>query len=370
MEGRLAAVVTRDQDLGDIKLSASGSPARAGSLAVLEGTGDLSVQEPDSGHVGVEAGGGVGGHAEFEEEDLVSAVEAVVGDGSRASVAAAVAGDTLGVGEDGEFLVAADQGVVEDGGGGGAAGTLGVEVRQRVAEDVVEDTGAGAAVVAQEGQAVESLGLSIVVTAASVRGVRVSGLLLLGSCDDWGLDSGSSGNCGRGGISLGSGSCGGAAKVVVLPGRDLSVDGGGDDVTLLDGLFERARVEGLVAVAAVRVGVALGGAGGLGVGGDLLEGDGAAEVEGDLLVKGGERAGVGDGRAGALAVGAHGGHLVVGAGVADVGVLDGIDELAEEVASVFGGAGGALVGDSGGGSKGQDEGGDAHGEVHFGWLFR
>ncbi|KFY17494.1 hypothetical protein V491_04980, partial [Pseudogymnoascus sp. VKM F-3775] len=92
-------------------------------------------------------------------------------------------------------------------------------------------------------------------------------------------------------------------------------------------------------------------------------------VEGDLLVEGSEGASVGDGGAGARAVAAHGGHLVVGAIVADVGVLDGVDELAEVVSAIEGRAGGALVGDSGGGSKGQDERGDAHGEMHF-ELFR
>ncbi|KFY15233.1 hypothetical protein V492_02141, partial [Pseudogymnoascus sp. VKM F-4246] len=164
--------------------------------------------------------------------------------------------------------------------------------------------------------------------------------------------------------SWGRGAAG--TEVVVLPGLDLAVDDSGHHVgALIVGLLDGAGVEGLVAVAAVGVGVALGGAGGLGVGGDLLEGDGPAEVEGDLLIEWGERAGVVDGRGGALAVGAHVGHLVVGASVADVGVLDGVDELAEEVASVLGGARGALVGDSGGGREGQNEGGDAHGEMHF-----
>ncbi|KFX91561.1 hypothetical protein V490_05835, partial [Pseudogymnoascus sp. VKM F-3557] len=139
VQGRLAAVITRHQDLSDIELSASRSPARARLLAVLEGTWDLSVQHPDGGHVGVESRGGVLGHTELEEEDLVCAVEAVVGYGAGTSVAAAVASDALLVGEDGEFLVAADEGVSEDGGGGGAAGALGVEVGQGVAEDVVED---------------------------------------------------------------------------------------------------------------------------------------------------------------------------------------------------------------------------------------
>ncbi|KFY68359.1 hypothetical protein V496_01129 [Pseudogymnoascus sp. VKM F-4515 (FW-2607)] len=373
VEGRLAALITGHQDLGDIELSASGGPARAAGLTVLEGTWDLGVQHPDGGHVGVEAGGGVLGHAELEEEDLVGAVEAVVGDGAGADVAAAVALDALVVGEDGELLVAADKGVGEDGGGGGATGALGVEVGEGVTEDVVEDAGSVSAVVAEEGQAVEGLGLGVVVTAAGVGGVGVSGLLLLlvGNWGGW-LGSGSHGG-GLGVLDLSSSWGGGVggdsaagAEVVVLPGLDDTVDGGGHDVgALLDGLLERARVEGLVAVAAVGVGVALGGAGGLGVGGDLLEGDGATEVEGDLLIERGERAGVGDGGAGARAVAAHRGHLVVGAGVADVGVLDGVDELAEVVAAIEGGAGGALVGNGGGGSKGQDEGGDAHGEMHF-----
>lgn len=52
------------------------------------------------------------------------------------------------------------------------------------------------------------------------------------------------------------------AEVVVLPALDDAVDGGGHDAsTLLDGLRERERVEGLLAVTAVGVGVALGGAG-------------------------------------------------------------------------------------------------------------
>ncbi|KFZ11200.1 hypothetical protein V502_07683 [Pseudogymnoascus sp. VKM F-4520 (FW-2644)] len=379
VEGRLAPIIPRDEHFCDIKLSASASPARARRLAVLKGARDLSIQQPHGGHVGVEARGGVGGHAEFEEEDLVCAVEAVVGYGSRARVAAAVARDALGVGEDGEFLVAGDEGVGEDGGGGGAAGALGVEVGEGVAEDVVEDAGAVAAVVAEEGQPVELLGCGVVVPAARVGGVGVGGLLLLGGggCDDGG---GGGAGLGLGGDNIGDSSGGGGggsgdgaagAEVVVLPGNDLAVNGGSHGISaLLVGLLDGTGVEGLVAVAAVGVGVALCGGGGLGVGGDLLEGDWAAEVEGDLLVEGGEGSRVGDGRAGALAVGAHRGHLVVGAGVADVGVLDGVDELAEVVAAIEGGAGRALVGDGGGGSKGQDEGGDAHGEMHLGWLFR
>ncbi|KFY85260.1 hypothetical protein V500_08570 [Pseudogymnoascus sp. VKM F-4518 (FW-2643)] len=377
VEGRLAPIIARDQHLCDIKLSASASPARARRLAVLQGARDLSIQQPHGGHVGVEARGGVGGHAEFEEEDFVCAVEAVVGYGSRARVAAAVARDALGVGKDGEFLVAGHEGVGEDGGGGGPAGALGVEVGEGVAEDVVEDAGAVAAVVAEEGQSVEFLGLGVIVPAARVGCVGVGGLLLLGGggCDDGGGGS-SSASLGLGGDIIddssgggggGSGDGAAGAKVVVLPGNDLAVNGGSHGLgALLVGLLDGAGVEGLVAVAAVGVGVALCGGGGLGVGGDLLEGDWAAEVEGDLLVEGGEGAGVGDGRAGALSVGAHRGHLVVGAGVADVGVLDGVDELAEVVAAIEGGAGRALVGDGGGGGKGQDEGGDAHGEMHLG----
>jgi hypothetical protein len=133
VEGRLALVVTGGENLDEVGLTAASAPA--GALAVLASTRDLAVEGPDGGHVGVETSGTVEGHLEAEEEDLVGAGEALVGDvlgtGETASLVARLAGP------DGELLVALEEAGLEDLGLGAAAGTLGVQVREGVAPGAV-----------------------------------------------------------------------------------------------------------------------------------------------------------------------------------------------------------------------------------------
>ena len=146
VESRLAAVLTWGKNLNDVELSAARSPARAGSLAVLEGTWDLSVEHPDGWHVAVETVAAVHWHVELEEEDLVAALEAVVSHGTWTNVAAVIAG-ALTVSHDGELLVGADQLVAEDGWGGSASVAISVEIGEGVPVVGVEGARALSAVV-------------------------------------------------------------------------------------------------------------------------------------------------------------------------------------------------------------------------------
>lgn len=124
MERALALCAAGGEDLVNVDLAAARVPAGAG--VVLGCPGDARVQEPEGGHVAVEAAVAVEGHLEVEEEDLVGAGKALVGDVFCAGEAAGLV--TLFAREDGEFLVGGDLGVGEDLGGGGAAVALGVEV--------------------------------------------------------------------------------------------------------------------------------------------------------------------------------------------------------------------------------------------------
>lgn len=161
VESRLAAVLTWGKNLNDVKLTAAGSPARAGRLAVLEGTWDLSVEHPNGWHVAVESAGGVVWHLELEHEDLVSAIESVVGDGAWADVAAVIAG-ALTVSHDGELLVGADELVAEDGWGRSTSIAVGVEVGEGVSVVGIESARALSSVVAEEDNSIGAAGLSIV----------------------------------------------------------------------------------------------------------------------------------------------------------------------------------------------------------------
>jgi hypothetical protein len=232
----------------------------------------------------------------------------------------------------------------------------------------VENTRTSSTVVSEEGETVQGLGFCVVVTGTlECSGWVGNGAGLLGGSsggdgcddivDDWG---GSSGDIGGRSLRI--------SKVVVLPRDDLPVDGGDDHVRgalLHSGLcLSGAFVELLVTVAAaLDVGVAALLGGGERVGCELLQGDWATEVEGNLLIEGGERSGEALLGGGTLPVGAHVGDLVVGSSGSDIKVLDGLDGLAVPVAANLLGSHGALVGD-GTGAEGQNGGSDLGGELH------
>lgn len=370
VESRLAAVLTWGKSLNDVELSAARSPARAGRLAVLEGTWDLSVKHPDSWHVAVESARGVVWHLELEHENLVCAIESVVGDSAWADVAAVIAG-TLTVGHNGELLVGGDELVAEDGWGRRTSVAAGVEVGEGASVVGVEGARALSSVVAKEDNSIGAAGLSIVEADTGVCSVCINGLLVL--VDLWrsGLDASSLGNWDLSignlcwvGWNLGGGRSSCCAEPVVLPGDNLSINGGGDGVGLGLLLFVELGVSVATSVWSAEVG-ALGRTARLGVGGDLLELHWATEVERDLLVEWSEGAGVLDWLRGASTTG-HGSDLVVGARVADVGVGDGLDWLAVEVASVVDGALSALVGLGESCAEGNDGHRGLDGELHDG----
>lgn len=289
VKSRLAAVITWGKNLDDVELSAARSPARAGRLAVLEGTWDLSVEHPDGWHVAVECAGGVVWHLELEHEDLVCAIESVVGDGAWADVAAVIAG-AWAVGHDGELLVGADQLVAEDAWGRSTSSAVGVEVGEGVSVVGVESARAFTSVVAKEDNSIGAAGLSIVEADTRVCSVWINGLLVL--VDLWrsGLDASSLGHWGLSsgylcwlGWNLGGGRSSSWAEPVVLPGDNLSVNGGGDGVWLGLLLLVELGVSVATSVWSADVGT-LGRTARLGVGGDLLELHRATEVKRNLLV--------------------------------------------------------------------------------------
>ena len=370
VESRLATILAWGKNLNDIELSAARSPARAGSLAVLEGTWDLSVEHPNGWHVAVESGGGFVWHLELEHEDLVCAIESVVGDGARADVAAVIA-RALTVGHDGELLVGADQLVAEDGWGRSASVAISVEVGERVSVVGVEGARALSTVVSEEDNSIGAAGLGIVKADTGVCSVWINGLLVL--VDLWrsGLDASSlgswalsTGNLIWVGWNLGGGRSSSWAEPVVLPSHNLSVNCGGDGVWLGLLLLMELGVSVATSVWSAEVG-AFGRAARLGVGGDLLELQWATEVKRDFLVEWSEGAGVLDWLGGASTA-SHGSDLVVGARVADVGVGDGLDWLAVEVASFIHRALSTLVGLDESCAEGKDGHGGLNGELHDG----
>ena len=181
------------------------------------------------------------------------------------------------------------------------------------------------------------------------------------SLGNWDL---STGNLCWAGWNLGGGRSSSWAEPVVLPGDNLSVNSGGDGVWLGLLLLVELGVSMATSVWSAEVG-ALGRTARLGVGGDLLELHWATEVERDLLVEWSEGTGVLDWLRGASTAG-HGSDLVIGARVADVGVGDGLDWLAVEVASLVDGALSALVGLDESSAEGKDGHRGLDGELHDG----
>ena len=157
MECALHAGVSGSENLEDVKFTAAGRPAGAVGLAILQGARDLSVEQPDRGHVdGIVDGRGSlasGRHLEFEEESLRRAVKAVV---SNSAVTDETTGSVgaLAVGEDDDLLAGGEGGALEDLRRGRTAGTVGARVREGVAKGVVKDTRARATVVVQEDKAI------------------------------------------------------------------------------------------------------------------------------------------------------------------------------------------------------------------------
>lgn len=150
MDGGLATLVTRVQDLENVELTAATLPARAAT--VLVGTGDSSVQEPEGGHVCVEAGLASKRHVNLSDEDLVVTRPTVVSNGTRTNDTAVVV--TLLVRHDDNLVVVLDKGIVKDLGGRRAALAILRGIGKRVAIDIVKDTGARAAHMVQENKTV------------------------------------------------------------------------------------------------------------------------------------------------------------------------------------------------------------------------
>lgn len=303
VQGGLHALVAGGQDFEDVELAAARGPARALRVAVLEGTGDLRVQHPDGGHVDrvvlADALLAVVGHLEFEEEGLVGAGEAVVRDGAGTAVAARVALAFL-VGHDDDLVLGRELAVIENLGGGAAALAVGAGVREGVAEGVVEDAGAGAAVVVQEDEAVgvalagAVVGLTTpVATGGGATKDAVNDVAARRAGGRRGRGRRRRGGGGRGagvrasvvGLVLDRGGSGGSvgaggllAGVVVGPADGLAVDGGVDHVAEVG-----------VGLTLVGVGVSVGVATGGGATADLVLGGGrvAGGVDGELLQLGG-----------------------------------------------------------------------------------
>lgn len=371
VEGRLATLLTWGEDLDDVELAASRVPAGAGRLAVLKSTWDLGVQHPDGWHVAVEAVVSIVWHVELEHEDLVSAIESVVGNGAWANVATVAVG-ALAISEDGELVVRLDQGVLEDGWGAGATSAISVEVGKRHAVVVVEDTGALATVVAEEGQSIGDAGGSIVEADASIGGVWINGLggldLWCHSLGDIGVDNVSVNWAVIGSWWSLSSWCSGwssggswLSEPVVLPGDNLAVDGGGNPVSAL---LVELLVSSVSACMWSTVDLALLTTTSLGVGSDLLEVHWSTEVKGDLLVERSEGARVWV-WLGLASTSGHLGNLIVRSRMADVGVLEGLDLLAVVVTTGELRTTTALVGNGSTGAEGEDCGGDSGGELHF-----
>jgi len=167
VESGLHALVTGSEDLEDVELTAAGGPARALGVTVLESAGNLSVEHPDGRHVDrvVDVGGGLAviRHLELEKEGLLSASETVVSNGTRASVATAVARALL-VGHDNDLVRGSELTVLENLGRGAATLAVSTSVGKGVAERVVEDTGSRATVVVQEDKTISLARLGVVVS--------------------------------------------------------------------------------------------------------------------------------------------------------------------------------------------------------------
>lgn len=72
-----AASVAGVEDLKKIEFTATGCPAIALGFAVLKRARDLSIEHPDSGHIGVVARALIEGHGEFKEEGLLRTAKAI-----------------------------------------------------------------------------------------------------------------------------------------------------------------------------------------------------------------------------------------------------------------------------------------------------
>jgi hypothetical protein len=292
VHGGLAAPVAGIEHLEDIPLATAGLPARTLGAAILERVGDLRVEDPRRGHVLVPARGAGDGHVELEEEELLGAVEAVVGHAAGPG-RAAVAALTGPVGHEDELVAVAEHLVGEDLGRGRAGLGIGGGVGERVAEELVEDAGALAAHVVEEGEAFGGLLLGAVVGLAAPlpvsgihRGCGCFGGGLVGS-----LAGGAVGCCGRSGL--------GTASILVGPGYDFTINCGNDHVT--NSAFFAADavlldLTGFVLIASVavdmailsypvraRLDVSLPGARSWSVEGEMLEVERAAEMPGNLF---------------------------------------------------------------------------------------
>lgn len=156
------AVVAAVQDLPEIELTAARRPARARLGTVLQGTGDLSIKQPNSRHVSVETRGRVvTRHAELENKHLLSTTETVVGNSVGAVVTTRVT-LALVAREDDELVVATDGGLGQYLRARGSRDTIRASIRERVAKLEIEGTRSTATKVVKENQIVGRLGLGIV----------------------------------------------------------------------------------------------------------------------------------------------------------------------------------------------------------------
>lgn len=137
VDGALAARVAGVEDFKEVELAAARGPAGTVGRAILQRAWDLRIEHPDGRHIGVGAtGGGVKGHLELEEEELLRAAETVVGDGAVARVTAACFGADC-VGHDDDFRVGGDDDVGEDCVGSGTSYTIGRGVGEGASEFTV-----------------------------------------------------------------------------------------------------------------------------------------------------------------------------------------------------------------------------------------
>lgn len=345
------SVVSGVENLEEIELTTSGSPARTRGLAVLQSSGDLGVEHPDGGHIGVEALRVVLRHGELEQEDFVGTSKAVVG-GRALSHETTVVTTALLVGHDHELLVGGDGHIAKNLRRTSTGNTVLSTEGQRVTETRVPGTGTGSSsLVVKEGKtvggtgggAVESRSLPVGVANGSLRrhvgrhgnGGRGDGVGLRRQR----LPSLRRTNVRRtGGRGTGLGSVG--QSVRRLDGKTVLVSV--DNLGHLDDLSDNTSLVGVVGVelslgslATVLLNVSLGVGVGVGVvDGKLLESHGTSEGDGQLLVQGSERAreGLDGGRTRARAR-VHASDGVVRAGETNVLVGDFGDLVTVGVAS-------------------------------------
>ncbi|ANB12473.1 hypothetical protein AWJ20_728 [Sugiyamaella lignohabitans] len=165
-------LVTGADNFEGIELTASSAPTRTGSSTVLEGTGDLGVEEPHSRHITIRTRGTRStGHGELEDEDLVSTSESVVS-WNTGTVVSTVVSATLVAGEDDDLLVGVKSLVLKDLRTAGTASTVRTGIRNRVTEVHIPNTRSGTTLVVHESDAISGLRRGVIVSNLGPRTCR------------------------------------------------------------------------------------------------------------------------------------------------------------------------------------------------------